>query len=67
MDLWDPFPGGISPFFGDLGQFGKDDAIAIANTQLEWKETSDAQIVLRIIQTQHIHFTKLNLCIHSNN
>ena len=44
LDLWDPFPSGISPFLGDIGQFGKDDAIAIANTQLDWKETSDAHI-----------------------
>lgn len=45
LDLWDPFEGvNISPFSREIGQFPRDDATAIANTQLDWKETSDAHI-----------------------
>eukprot|EP00253_Pinus_taeda_P019841 PITA_19841 len=44
LDLWDPFEGGASSFFGDSGHPTRDDATAIANTQIDWKETSDAHI-----------------------
>eukprot|EP00253_Pinus_taeda_P002629 PITA_02629 len=44
LDLWDPFEAGKSPFFKDDGHFSRDDATAIANTQFDWKETSDAHI-----------------------
>lgn len=44
LDIWDPFVGANSPVFRDLGQFPRDDATAIANTQLDWKETPDAHI-----------------------
>lgn len=40
LDLWDPFEAGKCPFLSDTG----DDATAIANTQFDWKETSDAHI-----------------------
>lgn len=40
LDLWDPFEAGKCPFLRDTG----DDATAIANTQFDWKETSDAHI-----------------------
>ena len=45
LDLWDPFESRNSPFLGDrAGRSTRDDATAIANTQLDWKETSDAHI-----------------------
>jgi len=44
LDLWDPFESGNSPFLGDIGNLARNDATAIANTQLDWKETSDAHI-----------------------
>jgi len=37
LDLWNPYEVGNSPFL-------RDDATAIANTHLDWKETSDAHI-----------------------
>lgn len=44
LDLWDPFEAGNCPFLRDIGNFARDDATAIANTQFDWKETSDAHI-----------------------
>lgn len=44
LDLWDPFESGNASFLGDIGRSARDDATAIANTQLDWKETSDAHI-----------------------
>lgn len=45
LDLWDPFESRNSPFLGDqAGRSARDDATAIANTQLDWKETSEAHI-----------------------
>jgi len=44
LDLWDPFEAGAFPSFSDIGHSARDDATAIANTQFDWKETSDAHI-----------------------
>eukprot|EP00253_Pinus_taeda_P010451 PITA_10451 len=44
LDLWDPFEGGASAFSRDIGHPARDEATAIANTQIDWKETSDAHI-----------------------
>ena len=45
LDLWDPFESRNSPFLGYLaGRSARDEVTAIANTQLDWKETSDAHI-----------------------
>nr|ABK22474.1 unknown [Picea sitchensis] len=44
LDLWDPFESANSPFLGDIGHSARNDATAIANTRLDWKETSDAHI-----------------------
>jgi len=47
LDLWDPFEAVNCPFLRDIGQprdFPRDDAAAVANSQFDWKETSDAHI-----------------------
>eukprot|EP00253_Pinus_taeda_P023179 PITA_23179 len=44
LDLWDPFEGGASPFSRDIEHPARDETTAIANTQIDWKETSDAHI-----------------------
>lgn len=42
LDLWDPFEGGASAFSRDIGHPARDEATAIANTQIDWKEAPEA-------------------------
>ena len=45
LDLWDPFESRNSPFLGDLAKCSaRDEVTAIANTQLDSEENSDAHI-----------------------
>uniref|UniRef100_A0A0D6QV82 SHSP domain-containing protein n=1 Tax=Araucaria cunninghamii TaxID=56994 RepID=A0A0D6QV82_ARACU len=46
LDVWDPFEAFNAPFLRDLGpsrDFARD-ASAVANTQVDWKETPEAHI-----------------------
>ena len=47
LATWDPFQGFDSSIFRDVGTPSTDfarDAAAVANTQIDWKETPDAHI-----------------------
>ena len=61
LDVWDPFGAGNSPFSREIGKFPRDDATTIANTQLDWKETSNAHILKANLPGIHLVYVRVSI------